>query len=149
MAVLSLARVEARLKVSADESSRRVWETTGSGGFGGLNYYFKGAILGAFLDLAIRGHSQGRHSLDDVMVQLYNETKPPKPGFSETRIRELCVKFAGPELGPLYDEAVMHPGEVPFDKVLPLVGLKLGADGLVEDEAAPEAALAIGRAWPR
>lgn len=141
-----LMRSDARLRVSADEASRRVWESRGSFGFSGLSYYTKGHVLGIFLDLAIRTQTQGARSLDDVIRRLYNETKGSRPGFSETRIRELCVELGGPELGPLYDLAVLQPGDLPWGRVLPSAGLEW-VDGRLrtrEDATAGQAAIRTG-----
>ena len=56
--------------------------------------------------LPIRAETNGEHSLDDVMVALYNETKDWKPGYQEGRIRELAVQFGGAALGPGGDRPV-------------------------------------------
>jgi len=106
------------VQVSADESSRRVWETRGSFGFGGVSYYTKGWAAGAMLDLAIRAHSGGKHSLDDVIRKLWNECKGDRPGYKDARIRELCVEFGGSALGGIYDATVMKAGLMPFDAAL-------------------------------
>ncbi len=106
------------LTISADESSRRVWESKGSFGFGGVNYYARGKAAGAVLDLAIRAHSGNKHSLDDVMRQLWEECKGDKPGYEDLRLRELCVKFGGAPLGDIYDSCVMKGGHFPMDQAL-------------------------------
>ncbi|MEQ1933870.1 MAG: hypothetical protein ABL962_08325 [Fimbriimonadaceae bacterium] len=109
-------------KFSADESSRRVWETRGSFGFGGVSYYSRGHAIGFFLDLAIRARSNEKHSLDDVMRKLYKECHPG-PGYSESRIRELCIEFGGATLGDLYDQAVLKPGPLPWGDILANLGI--------------------------
>lgn len=134
-----------RLKVSADESSRRVWEVNNSTGYG-INYYTKGKLIGWVLDLAIRGETNGTKSLDDVMKALYAETKGDKPGFSESRIRELCVQIGGPALGSIYDVSVNLAVELPIAKVLPKMGMGL-TEGVVQDD--PSTASAAGAAWPK
>lgn len=140
---------EARMRVSADEASRRVWEARGSFGFGGLSYYTKGHALGVFLDLSIRLNSAGKASLDDVIRKLYQETKGSKPGFSETRIRELCIEFGGPNLAQLYDAGVMQAGEIPWHLVLPKVGLLWDGTELAIDPEASGQGKAIRDAWLR
>lgn len=125
--------------VSADESSRRVWETRGSSGFGGVSYYAKGKAIGFMLDLAIRTETKGEKSLDDVMLALYNESKKPE-GFSEMRIRELCVEIGGDKLGPIYDSAVMSPGPLKIETVAKAAGFIWDGRRLSPDPAAtPEA----------
>ena len=133
-----------RLLVSADESSRRVWEAKNSSGFG-INYYTKGKLIGWILDLAIRGETKGTKSLDDVVRALYAETKGDKPGFPENRIRELCVQIGGERLGPIYDDCVLKPVELPIASVLGNLGMEL-VDGIVRD--APTAKNAVGASWP-
>ncbi|MDQ2985176.1 MAG: hypothetical protein M3R13_00470 [Armatimonadota bacterium] len=137
-------RMENRLKVSADESSRRVWEAKNSSGYG-INYYTKGKLIGWVLDLAIRGETGGKKSLDDVMRALYAETKGDKPGFAETRIRELCVQIGGEALGPIYDDCVIKPVDLPIAGVLPGVGMQL-LGGIVRDD--PAAKSPAGAEWP-
>jgi len=135
----------ARLRVSADESSRRVWEGRGSQGYGGLSYYEKGRLIGFTLDVAIRLESGGRHSLDDVMRSLFEECRDGKPGYEEGRIRELCVKFGGATLGPLYDRCVMSKEELPLSDFAVRMGSKWEGTNLIDD---PLARNAIGQAWP-
>lgn len=131
-------------RVSADESSRRVWESRFSQGYGGVSYYAKGHLVGMALDLAIRGGSKGTKSLDDVIRDLFQETKG-KDGFSETRIRELCIKHGGESLGAIYDECVMKPVRIPIEGLLAGVGL-----AMVENQIAlaPDSDNSIGKNWP-
>lgn len=146
--VRELSGVQARLRISADESSRRVWEANNSMGYGGLNYYLKGDVIGLCLDLAIRAESDGKHSLDDVVRALWQECRDGKPGYSESRIRELCVQFGGQELGSLYDECVMTPGEVPVGRYLSRLGLAWGSRGIESDPTASESVRELGMRWP-
>lgn len=136
------------LEVSADVSSRRVWETRGSFGFGGISYYTKGRAVGMLLDLSIRAHSKGKHSLDDVMRKLWAENKNDQPGYKDARIRELCVEFGGVALGGVYDRAVMQAGPLPLIEALrPWPFLRLTPDEgfiLAADARVPEAFLN----WP-
>ena len=83
-----------------------------------MSYYSKGRLVGMTLDLAIRAYSAGQRSLDNVIRDLYQETKE-KEGFSETRIRELCIKHGGEKLGPLYDECVLKAVRIPIEPLLP------------------------------
>jgi predicted metalloprotease with PDZ domain len=104
-----------------------------------VSYYAKGRAIGLFLDLAILGQTGGKKSLDDVMRQLYKECKPPKPGYKAERIRELCVQFGGEKLGPWYDKVVVTADPMPWDEVLPTVGLKLEGRALLPDDSGKDA----------
>ncbi len=104
-------------RVSAKESSLRVWEQPGSQGYG-ISYYAKGKVIGWTLDLAIRKFSGGKRSLDDVVRSLYKECLAG-PGYAPGRIRELCIEHGGPELADIYRLAVEVPGDVPIEGCLP------------------------------
>jgi predicted metalloprotease with PDZ domain len=144
---VSLMRNPARFKVTADESSMRVWESRGSNGFGGLSYYQKGHLAGVCLDLAIRIGSDGKSSLDDVMRQLYEECKDG-PGFEEGRIRELCVQFGGDTLGPIYDRCIHSAEELPLDELLHKAGYMREKGVISVDPDASLKAAKIGANWP-
>lgn len=118
----ALLRNQARLKVTAAESSEKVWTVRGSQGWGGLSYYHKGKLIGVCLDLAIRLETKGARSLDDVIKALYEETKDRKPGYAPNRIRELCIQFGGEKLGPIYDRCVSTTQELPMDDLLSQAG---------------------------
>lgn len=143
----SFRRDPARLKTSADESSRRVWEADNSAGFG-IGYYQKGKLIGWCLDLAVRAESLNKRSLDDVMTTLYNECKGGKPGFSEGRIRELAVQFGSEAVGPIYDRCVLQAVELPIEELLAKVGLQWKDGKVTVNAQASETARAIGLNWP-
>lgn len=134
-------------KVSAEDASLRVWESRGSQGFQGVSYYTKGKAVGLLLDLAIRARTQGKKSLDDVMRALYKETLRG-PGFSESRIREMCVQVGGAEMGPLYDAAVSKPSPMPWIEALRGSGLLWDGQGLADDPNADERAKKVAAAFP-
>ena len=118
----------ARLEVSPNDASLRVGEASGgrgnSQGFG-VSYYDTGWLVGMCLDTEIRSRTGGEHSLDDVMLALWQMCRDDKPGFAEDAIRALCVRFGGPELGPFYDKLVMQPGELPVEAQLEKMGLRV------------------------
>jgi predicted metalloprotease with PDZ domain len=136
-----------RFRVSADESSRRVWEARNSSGYG-INYYSAGKVIGFLLDLKIRAETRGERCLDDVMTALYAECKNGKPGYSERRIRELCIFFGGERLGDFYDRCVTTPGEMPYDEVLPRFGFTMQNFQIREDPFATPDARSLALAWP-
>ena len=148
----SIARNASSLRVSADECSRRVWETRGSNGFGGMSYYTKGKVVGFALDLAIRAQSKNAHSLDDVIRDLYQECKGPS-GFEESRIRELCVKYGGSSLGGFYDACVMQPGRIAIEPVLAANGFMNAATSpnllaVADDPSADPSTRRLAAAYP-
>lgn len=127
------------LEVSADAASKRVWETRGSFGFGGVSYYARGHALGFYLDMAIRTSTNNAKSLDDVMRRLYRECKDG-PGFGEERLRQLVVSVGGESLGPVYDRAVKEATALDFTPFFTHFGVQMSDNAITS----------IGRTnWPK
>lgn len=143
-AIRALQRVPARLKVTADESSLRVWEADNSTGYGGLDYYQKGELIGLCLDLKIRHVTNNRHSLDDVMRALFKRCNPPKPGYGEDDLRAVVNEVAGQDLTAFYDLLARSTQEMPFAECLEYAGLDIEANLL--PKATPEQ-LALRNNW--
>ena len=150
--IAALRANPARKRVTADESSYRVWEANNSNGFGGLSYYHKGELIGLCLDLKIRGVTRSRASLDDVMRAMMSKYGHPKPGYPEDGIREAVVRIGGAELGSFYDLLARSTEEIPFEECLAYAGLRLAqsANGsasiMADPEATPEQ-VALRESW--
>lgn len=136
----------ARLKVTAEESSLRVWEASNSTGYGGLSYYQKGELIGLCLDLKIRHVTRNRRSLDDVMRELFRRTRPPGPGYEEDEIREVLNQVAGQDLSAFYNLLARSTQEMPFAECLGYAGLDI--QGRVRPDATPEQ-IALRKHWAR
>ena len=116
----------ARLKVSADEASLRVWEANNSVGYGGMSYYTKGELIGLCLDLKIRNVTAGRASLDDVMRALWAQVNHGNgPGFGEDDIMKTVNRITGKNLSDFYDSLARSTDELPFEECLGYAGLTL------------------------
>lgn len=115
----------ARLRISAEESSYRVWDSGNSEGYGGLSYYLKGSLIGLCLDLTLRQETNGRRSLDDLMKLLYKKYSPPHPGYTADELRAAYSEVAGVDMDNFYDQTARAPGELPFAKSLSYVGLDM------------------------
>jgi predicted metalloprotease with PDZ domain len=121
-----LLNTPARLKVSADESSLRVWDANNSQGYGGLSYYTKGELVGLCLDLKIRQTTAGRYSLDDVMRGLYGQCQHGNgPGFEEDDIKKTVNRVSGHDLSEFYDRVARTAEELPLEECLGYAGLNL------------------------
>ncbi|HLK58211.1 MAG TPA: hypothetical protein VKU00_16720, partial [Chthonomonadaceae bacterium] len=121
-----LQNTPARLKVTADDSSYKVWDGGGSQGYGQLSYYTKGELIGLCLDLKIREVTGNRHSLDDVMHALYLQCgRGEKPGFDEDDIKKTANRVAGTDLSSFYDLLARSTEEMPFTECLAYAGLTL------------------------
>ncbi len=121
----------ARLEVSANEASMRVREANNNRGNSQgwrINYYSLGWVVGMCLDIELRSRTNGRHSLDDVTLALWEMCNDDQPGFEEDAIRHLYIQFGGEEIAEFYDRVVMKPGEIPVEEQLAKVGLRLAQE---------------------
>lgn len=143
-AIEGLQSNPARLKVTADESSLRVWEADNSEGYGGLSYYQKGEMIGLCMDLAIRHATNNRSSLDTMMRLLMERHAPPKPGYGEDELRDVFSEVAGKDLSALYDRMARSTEEMPFKECLGYAGLDTDLNPL--PDATPEQ-IALRKSW--
>lgn len=117
----------AHTTISPYDASFRVGEANnGRGNSQGyqISYYTLGWLTGLCLDVELRDRTQGRVSLDDVVKQLFIDCNG-KPGFEEGHIREVLVAKGGPAFGPIYDEWVLKPGNLPVPQQLAKLGLEM------------------------
>jgi predicted metalloprotease with PDZ domain len=121
--IANLQRNPARLKISAEEASRRGWEG-GSFGFGGLSYYQKGSLLGLYFDIRIRAATANRKSLDDVMRRLDEEYGKKNVGYPEDGILKALTAVGGVDFSPEYDRLVRRTEEIPWEETLRAAGLR-------------------------
>lgn len=114
---------QARFEVSPYDSSYRISKENGNSYK--VNYYPTGWVLGMLFDIELRMRTGGKRSLDDVERALWELCKNDQPGFDEDEIRRQLVRFGGPEMGLLYDQWVLKPGDLPIEQELAKVGLRL------------------------
>jgi predicted metalloprotease with PDZ domain len=143
-AIQAMRRNPARLKVTADDSSLRVWEAGNSSGYGGLSYYAKGELIGLCLDLKIRHLTDNRRSLDDVMRLLMQRHNLPRPGYGEDELRATVSEVAGYDLSAFYDLLARSTQEMPFDECLSYAGLDAELKSL---PGATPAQVALRESW--
>ena len=121
-----------RLKLTLEDVCKQTWE---HGGFGveDLSYYTKGLVVGLLCDAFIRGETNGKSSLDDLMRSFYIKYGLPKPGFSDDGIKDGLIELAGPKIGPIYDTMVRSTQALPYD-LLNRIGLRLTIPGQMYKE---------------
>ena len=131
-----------RFNFSPYDSSYRVSEAANGRGNSrglGVSYYNTGWLVGICLDAELRHQTNGRATLDDISLDLWDMNRDNKPGFEEGDIRRLLVKHGGEALGTAYDNWVMKPGELPVEAQLAKIGLEM----VSVDEKVPN----IGANW--
>jgi predicted metalloprotease with PDZ domain len=96
-------------------------------------YYPKGSLAGLLLDVLIRDASDNRHSLDDVMRELYRSTYKAGRGFTGADWwRAVSRNAAGKSFKDFAARYVDGRVAYPWAQVLPLAGLREVADTIRE-----------------
>lgn len=134
-----------RILMSAEQSSFDAWfydrapqmqETNFANAT--ISYYNKGAVLGLLLDLAIREHTNGRKSLDDVLRSMYRqfyEAPPstyylPGKGYTERDILDALNRVSGMDFTSFFQKYIQGVAPLPYASVLGAAGLKLEMEEL-------------------
>lgn len=113
----------ARLRVSLEESSLRVWETGYSSGYGGLSYYNKGMLVGWLLDIELRRRTQNRAGLDDLIKDLLKQAKESGRGFADGAIEKSASRLAGIDLDAFFALALRSMRELPVEELCAEAGI--------------------------
>jgi len=96
-------------------------------------YYPKGSLAGFLLDIIIRDASGNRHSLDDVMRELYSSDYKNNRGFSSDEWWAAVSRAAnGKSYSDFYARYIDGRDPFPYGTVLPLAGLRLLRDTINE-----------------
>jgi predicted metalloprotease with PDZ domain len=131
----------------------------------GYIYYSKGSLAGFLLDVIIRDASDNHASLDDVMRTLYNSAYKNGRGFTSDEWWSTVSKAArGKSFDDFYARYIDGREPFPYDRVLPLAGLRLARDtthvpqlgiaslqdstGLHVTEVIPESSAAVAGVQP-
>jgi len=127
--ITNLVRTPGRLVQSLADASFDAWikyyrqdENTPNAH---VSYYLKGSLVALALDLAIRGRTDGRRSLDDVMRALWRGHGRTGVGVPEGGVERIAEGIAGFDLKRFFDQALRSTGELPLVKLLASAGVKL------------------------
>ena len=99
-----------------------------------ISYYPKGELIGFVLDLIIRGKTNGKGSLDEVMRRMYSEfyLKSPKAtyylrgrGYQTEDFQRVASEVAGFDLSDFFARYVRRTEVLPYDEALGYMGLRL------------------------
>ncbi len=98
-----------------------------------MSYYLKGEMVSLLLDLLIRERHGNRRSLDDVMRQMWEQFGKPEVGFTPEQLQQVIETVAETDLTDFFERYLHSTDELPFDEYLNPFGLRLMADGGLED----------------
>lgn len=116
-----------------------------------VSYYPKGELIGLVLDLIIRGRTNGKASLDDVMRRMYDEFYLRSPnasyylrgrGYTSEDFERVASEVAGYDLSSFFRMYVRGTGMLPYEEAFASVGLSL-----VREQARQPFHAGIGIDW--
>jgi len=98
-----------------------------------ISYYPKGEILGVVLDLLIRGKTNGKASLDEVMRHMYDEFYLKSPnatyylrgrGYKNEDFEHMVSEVAGADMSDFFKRYVHGVESPPYEEAFAQVGLR-------------------------
>ncbi len=116
-----------------------------------ISYYSKGELIGLVLDLMIRGRTNGKASLDDVMRRMYDEFYLKSPnssyylrgrGYTTEDFERVASEVGGLDLSGFFGLYVRGVGMLPYEEAFASVGLSL-----VREQARQPFNAGIGIDW--
>ncbi|MEN3325612.1 MAG: hypothetical protein V7638_419 [Acidobacteriota bacterium] len=99
-----------------------------------ISYYPKGELIGMVMDLLVRGRTQGKASLDDIMRDMYEEFYLKSPnltyylrgrGYETQDLQQVASRRAGFDLGDFFKRHIRDVEVLPYDEAFAYVGLRL------------------------
>ncbi|MEO6596063.1 MAG: hypothetical protein ABIP94_15040, partial [Planctomycetota bacterium] len=114
---------DARSEHSVYWASRNVWHRERDEA-PRVDYYAKGEMLGAMIDLKIRHETDNRKSLDDVMVFLNRWFAERGVGFEEGDIERACTAISNYDFGEFFARHVRGVLDPPLAECLGYAGIE-------------------------
>lgn len=99
-----------------------------------ISYYPKGELVGMVLDLIIRGKSNGKASLDDVLRRMYSDFYLKSPnatyylrgrGYTPEDLESIASDVAGHSFNDFFKRHVRDVEVLPYDEAFGYVGLRV------------------------
>jgi predicted metalloprotease with PDZ domain len=99
-----------------------------------ISYYPKGEVLGLVLDLLIRGRTNGKASLDDVMRRMYEEFYLKSAnatyylrgrGYRNDDFERMVSEVAGADMSDFFKRCVRGVESPPYEEAFAQVGLRV------------------------
>lgn len=122
---------EGRKLHSVSWASRNVWHRDADEPER-VDYYDKGELLGALIDLQIRHHTENRKSLDDVMRFLNRWFAERDVGFAERDIERACTAISNHDFGEFFVRHVYGTLDPPLAEVFAYAGIDYREETVAE-----------------
>jgi len=149
--IASVLRGSGRTKQSVAESSFDAWgkyyRQDENAPNAIVSYYTKGSLVALCFDLTIRAKTDGKKSLDDVMLALWQRFgrdfyEGGARGVTEAEVEALFDEATGLKLKPLFNRYVRGTEELPLAKLYAPFGVRLQDE---RKSAKPSLDVTIGR----
>lgn len=114
---------ERRREHSVEWASRNVWHRSADEEGPRVDYYGKGEMLGALIDLKMRHDTGGRKNLNDVMRLLNRWFAERGVGFAEDDIERACTAVSNVDFGEFFARHVAGTVDPPLAEILGYAGL--------------------------
>ena len=86
-------------------------------------YYPKGSLTGLLMDVAIRDATDNRHSLDEVVRNLYTRFYKQGKGFRTADLLGLLKEAGMPDADGFYQRYINGRDPLPYEQILPKAGI--------------------------
>ncbi|MDB9537487.1 M61 family metallopeptidase [Dolichospermum planctonicum CS-1226] len=113
------------LSESSFDAWIKLYRPDANSGNSQISYYLKGEMVSLLLDLLIRVHHENKHSLDDVMRQMWQQFGKAEIGYSPEQLEEVIESVAGMDLGDFFKRYLHGLEDLPFNQYLQHFGLQL------------------------
>ena len=120
-----MERMPGRLDTTLAESSFITWNFMDDRWNGAVNYYVKGALMAMALDLELRKHSQGQHSMQTWMRTLWDRFAAKGRTYEPGEPEAIASELAGRDLAGFFDLHLHQTRDADWQEVLAGAGLKL------------------------
>src|SRR5215212_18339 len=99
-----------------------------------ISYYPKGELIGMVMDLLVRGRTNGKWSLDNVMRQMYDEFYLKSPnssyylrgrGYETEDLERVASRRAGFDFGAFFKRHIRDVEVLPYEEAFAYAGLRL------------------------
>lgn len=127
--ITRVRRGSGRLRQSVAESSFDAWTRFYKADENAPNaivsYYAKGALVALCLDMLIREKSENKHSLDDLMKELWKRWRSDQAGVVQADFESIASSLASEDLSEFFHSAVFGTDDLDLDRALATVGVEL------------------------
>ena len=99
-----------------------------------ISYYPKGELIAMVMDLLVRGRTQGKASLDDVMRDMYDELYLKSPnssyylrgrGYQTQDLERIVSRRSGFDFSDFFKRYIRDTDMLPYEEAFAYVGLRL------------------------